>query len=180
MEITATTLPGVLLIKPQVWNDTRGFFLESWNEQKFELAGLSVRFRQDNHSRSMKNVVRGLHYQLHRPQGKLVRCTRGAVFDVAVDVRHSSPTFARWVGVELSEANYQMLWIPPGFAHGFQVLSDQADVNYKASELYDADSDRVVRWNDPQLAINWPLPDTAVLSVKDANAPLLACADLYN
>ena len=179
MEITRTALPDVLLIKPQVWSDARGFFLETWNEKKFELAGLDVRFRQDNHSRSVRNVVRGLHYQLTRPQGKLVRCTRGAVFDVAVDLRPSSPHFARWIGVELTEINYQMLWIPPGFAHGFQVLSGEADVSYKASELYDVDSDRVVRWNDPQLAINWPLRDAAILSNKDASAPLMASAQLY-
>ena len=180
MEITPTALPGVLLIKPQVWSDARGFFLESWNENKFELAGLDVHFRQDNHSRSVRNVVRGLHYQLKRPQGKLVRCTRGAIFDVAVDLRHSSPTFAQWVSVELTETNFQMLWVPPGFGHGFQVVSDEADVSYKASELYDADSDRVVRWNDPLLAIKWPLPEAAVLSGKDATAPLVACAELYS
>ena len=180
MEITPTALPGVLLIKLQVWNDARGFFLESWNAKKFELAGLDVHFHQDNHSRSVRNVVRGLHYQLNRPQGKLVRCIRGAIFDVAVDLRRSSPTFARWIGVELTETNYQMLWIPPGFGHGFQVLSDGADVNYKASELYDAAADRVVRWNDPQLAIKWPLPEAAVLSGKDASAPLITCAELYS
>lgn len=180
MEITPTTLPGVLLIKPHVWSDARGFFLETWNEKEFECAGLDVEFRQDNHSRSVRNVVRGLHFQLQRPQGKLIRCIRGAIFDVAVDLRHSSPTFAQWVGIELTETNYQMLWIPPGFGHGFQVVSDEADVSYKASELYDADSDRVVRWNDPQLAIKWPLPEAAVLSGKDASAPLVACAELYS
>ena len=179
MEIRPTALPGVLVIKPQVWNDARGFFLESWNEQEFDRAGLTVRFRQDNHSRSVRNVVRGLHYQLNPPQGKLVRCTRGAIFDVVVDIRPSSTTFARWIGVELSETNYLMLWVPPGFAHGFQVLSAEADVSYKASELYDATSDRVVRWNDPQLAIDWPLADAAILSTKDANAPLMASAQLY-
>lgn len=180
MEITPTALPGVLLIKPKVWCDERGFFLESWNEKTFERAGLAVHFRQDNHSRSVRNVVRGVHYQLNRPQGKLVRCMHGAIFDVAVDLRHSSPTFARWIGAELTETNYQMLWIPPGFGHGFQVLSDIADVFYKASELYDADSDRTVRWNDPQLAIKWPLPEAAVLSGKDAGAPLVACAQLFS
>ena len=135
MEIAPTALPGVLLIKPKVWSDARGFFLESWNESTFEQAGLNVHFRQDNHSRSVRNVVRGLHYQLNPPQGKLVRCTRGAIFDVAVDLRRSSPTFGAWMAVELSETNHQMLWIPPGFAHGFFALSDEADVHYKASEL---------------------------------------------
>jgi dTDP-4-dehydrorhamnose 3,5-epimerase len=180
MEITSTELPGVLLIKPQVWSDARGFFLESWNESAFELAGLNVHFRQDNHSRSVRNVVRGLHYQLKRPQGKLVRCTRGAIFDVAVDLRRSAPTFGRWIGVELSESNHHMLWIPPSFGHGFLALSDSADVHYKASELYDAASDRVVLWNDPQLAIKWPLSGTPVLSIKDAGAPPLSNAELFS
>ncbi len=180
MEITPTALPGVLLIKPQVWSDARGFFLESWNEKKFELAGLDLHFRQDNHSRSVRNVVRGLHYQLVRPQGKLVRCTHGVVFDVAVDLRRSAATFGRWVGVELSEFNQHMLWIPPGFAHGFLVLSDAADVHYKASELYDAASDRAVLWNDADLAIDWPVSDAPIVSDKDAHAAHFADADLID
>lgn len=178
MEITPTALPDVLLIKPQVWSDDRGFFLESWNESVFERAGLNVHFRQDNHSRSVRNVVRGLHYQLNRPQGKLIRCAHGAVFDVAVDLRRGSRSFGRWIGVELSETNHNMLWIPPGFGHGYLVLSNEADVHYKASELYDANSGRVVLWNDPQLAIEWPLAGTAVLSAKDAGGTLLANAEL--
>lgn len=180
MEITPTALPGVLLINPQVWRDTRGFFLESWNESTFQRAGLNINFRQDNHSRSVRHVLRGLHYQLTRPQGKLVRCTRGAVFDVAVDLQRTSPTFGRWMGVELSASNYRMLWIPPGFGHGFLVLSDEADVLYKTSELYDAGSDRAVVWNDPELAIQWPLVDTPIVSAKDANALSLSAAELYS
>lgn len=179
MEIVPTALPNVLLIKPQVWTDARGFFLESWNESAFKRAGLDVHFRQDNHSRSVRNAVRGLHYQLNRPQGKLVRCARGAVFDVAVDLRRSASTFGRWLGVELSEINHDMLWIPPGFGHGFLVLSDEADVHYKASELYDADSDRAVLWNDPDLAIKWPLAGTPIVSARDANARALSTAELY-
>lgn len=180
MEITPTAVPDVLLIKPQVWGDARGFFLESWNERVFERAGLNVHFRQDNHSRSLRNVVRGLHYQLERPQGKLVRCTQGAVFDVAVDLRRSSPTFTRWIGVELSDTNHHMLWIPPGFGHGFVVLGHKADVHYKASELYDAESDRVVVWNDSQLGIDWPLAAPPILSAKDADAPRLSEAELFD
>jgi len=180
MQIVPTSLPNVLMIKPIVWSDARGFFLESWNESAFENAGVSVHFRQDNHSQSARGVLRGIHYQLDPPQGKLIRCIRGTVFDVAVDLRRSEPTFGRWIGVELSEFNHQMLWIPPGFGHGFLALSDQADVIYKASELFDAKSDRVVRWNDPQLAIGWPLTGAPVLSVKDAEAPLLGDAELFD
>ena len=180
MEFTPTTLPGVLLITPKIWSDARGFFLESWNEQAFEEAGINVHFRQDNHSRSIRNVLRGLHYQLNQPQGKLVRCTRGFVFDVAVDLRRTAPTFGHWIGVELSEVNQNMLWIPPGFAHGFLALSDEADVHYKTSELYDANSDRVVLWNDAQLAIGWPLEVSPILSSRDAAAPPLAKAELIS
>ena len=180
METVATALPDVLLIKPNVRSDARGFFFESWNERDFERAGLSTPFRQDNHSRSFRNVLRGLHYQLRRPQGKLVRCTRGVIFDVAVDLRRGSSTFARWVGVELSEVNHHMLWIPPGFAHGFVALSDQADVLYKASELYDPASDHVLLWSDTDLAIDWPLSAPPILSNKDMAAPTLAGAELFD
>ena len=128
----------------------------------------------------MRNVLRGLHYQLNRPQGKLVRCTRGAVFDVAVDLQRNSSAFGRWIGVELSDSNHRMLWIPPGFGHGFLVLSDEADVFYKTSELYDADSDRAILWNDPDLAIKWPLVDTPIVSAKDASARALSAAELYS
>ena len=180
MQFVPTELPDVVLIKPKVLADARGFFLESWNEREFERAGLNVRFRQDNHSRSARNVLRGMHYQLQQPQGKLVRCTRGAIFDVAVDLRRNAKTFRRWVGVELSEDNHQMLWIPPGFGHGFVVIAAEADVHYKVSEAYDAASDRVVRWNDPQLAIQWPLTGRPILSAKDAAAPLLDAAELFD
>jgi dTDP-4-dehydrorhamnose 3,5-epimerase len=179
MEFIPTRLPDVVLIKPKVWNDARGFFLEVWNEREFQHAGLNVHFRQDNYSRSVRNVIRGMHYQLRQPQGKLVRCTRGAIFDVAVDLRRSSDTFGRWVGMELSEFNHHALWIPPGFAHGFCVISDRADVYYKASELYDAASDRVVLWNDPQLRIEWPISEAPLLSSRDAGAPSLQDAELF-
>ena len=180
MQFIQTELPGVVLINPKVWTDARGFFLESWNEEEFQRAGLDVRFRQDNHSRSNRNVLRGIHYQLRQPQGKLIRCTRGAIFDVVVDLRRSAKTFRRWVGVVLSEDNHQMLWVPPGFGHGFLVIGAEADVHYKASELYDAASDRVVLWNDPQLSIDWPLAGTPILSAKDAAAPLLDAAELFD
>jgi dTDP-4-dehydrorhamnose 3,5-epimerase len=180
MQFIPTALSDVILIEPKVWTDARGFFLESWNERDFQRAGLNVRFRQDNHTRSVRNVLRGVHYQLQRPQGKLIRCTRGAIFDVAVDLRRSAKTFGRWVGAELSEDNHQMLWIPPGFGHGFLVVSDEADVHYKASELYDAASDRVLLWNDQRLAIEWPLVGAPVLSTKDAEAPSLDNAELFD
>lgn len=179
MDFLPTGLRDVLLIKPKVWNDARGFFLETWNEQEFQRAGLNVHFRQDNYSRSARNVIRGMHYQLRQPQGKLVRCTRGAIFDVAVDLRRSSGTFGRWVGMELSEFNHHALWIPPGFGHGFCVISDQADVHYKASELYDVASDRVVLWNDPRLGIDWPVSEAPLLSPRDAAAPSLENAELF-
>ena len=180
MQIVPTALPGVLLIKPIVRSDARGFFLESWNEGEFERAGLSVHFRQDNYSRSVRNVLRGLHYQLNRPQGKLIQCTRGSIFDVAVDLRRSAPTFSRWIGVEISEFNHHMLWIPPGFGHGFLTMSDEADVHYKATELYEAKSDRVVLWSDKRIAIHWPLKGDPVLSPKDADAPSLNAAELFD
>lgn len=180
MNIVETALPGVLLIEPRVFGDARGFFLESWNRRGFAQAGLDLDFVQDNHSRSAKGVLRGLHYQLSNPQGKLVRVTQGAVFDVAVDIRRSSPHFGRWVGYELSEANHRMLWIPPGFAHGFLVLSDSADFLYKCTTLYDPPSDRGIRWDDPAIAIAWPdVGTTPLLSAKDAAAPGLAEAELF-
>jgi dTDP-4-dehydrorhamnose 3,5-epimerase len=180
MKITETALPGVLIIEPRVFGDARGFFLESWNARSFAAAGLDLEFVQDNHSRSARGVLRGLHYQLANPQGKLVRVTRGAVFDVAVDIRRSSPHFGQWVGVELSDSNHHMLYIPPGFAHGFVVLSEVADFVYKCTSLYDAASDRGIRWDDPAIGIAWP--DTGappLLSGKDAVAPLLADAEVF-
>ncbi len=180
MIVTDTALPGVKLIEPKVFGDDRGFFIETWNARSFAEAGLDLAFVQDNHSRSAKGVLRGLHYQLQNPQGKLVRVTSGAVFDVAVDIRHSSPHFGQWVGYELSDANKRMLWVPPGFAHGFLVLSDTADFLYKCTALYDPPNDRGIRWDDPAIGIAWP--DTGVtpaLSGKDASAPLLAAAEVF-
>jgi dTDP-4-dehydrorhamnose 3,5-epimerase len=180
MNITETPLPGVLLIAPRVFGDARGFFLESWNQQNFAAAGLDLAFVQDNHSRSAKGVLRGLHYQLSNPQGKLVRVTQGAVFDVAVDIRRSSPHFGRWVGYELSADNHHMLWIPPGFAHGFVTLSDTADFLYKCTSLYDPHGDRGIAWDDPAIGIVWPDTGAApLLSTKDAVAPRLADAQVF-
>lgn len=180
MNIIDTPLPGVKLIEPKLFGDARGFFLESWNAKSFADAGLDFAFVQDNHSRSAKGVLRGLHYQLNNPQGKLVRVTQGAVFDVAVDIRRSSPHFGQWVGYELSAENHRMLWVPPGFAHGFLVLSETADFLYKCTSLYDPPSDRGIRWNDPTIGIAWPgLDGEPQLSGKDAIAPLLADAELF-
>ena len=159
MQATPTALPEVLLIQPKVFGDARGFFLESWNEARFNAAvGHEVKFVQDNHSRSARGVLRGLHYQLHpHAQGKLVRCVRGAVFDVAVDLRRSSPNFGRWVGHELTDENHHQLWIPPGFGHGFLVLSDSADFLYKTSGAYAPEHEGAVRWDDPTVGVQWPL-----------------------
>ncbi len=177
MIVTQTALPGVALIEPRVFGDDRGFFLESWNARTFAEHGLDLHFVQDNHSRSAKGVLRGLHFQLQQPQGKLVRVTAGAVFDVAVDVRRSSPHFGQWVGYELSAANKRMLWVPPGFAHGFLTLSDSADFLYKCTQFYDAADEASIRWDDPAIGIDWPLPGlTPILSAKDAVAPALADA----
>jgi dTDP-4-dehydrorhamnose 3,5-epimerase len=174
MKITPTAIPDVLLIEPKVFGDERGFFMESFNQRLFrEATGQDVAFVQDNHSRSAKGVLRGLHYQLPpQAQGKLVRVVSGSVFDVAVDMRRSSPTFGRWIGTELSAANYRQLWIPPGFAHGFLVLSESADFLYKTTDYYAPASEAAVRWNDPALGIEWP--DAGVppqLSAKDQIAP---------
>ena len=182
MKVIATSIPEVLIIEPQVFGDSRGFFFESFNQENFRQAiGLDVRFVQDNHSRSVKGVLRGLHYQLHRPQGKLVRVVRGAVFDVAVDIRRSSPTFGHWAGVELTEDNYRQLWLPPGFAHGFYVLSDIADFLYKTTEYYFSDFDRSILWNDPEIAIEWPIQAGAspVVSSKDEKAARLVHAEVF-
>jgi len=176
MKITATVIPEVLIIEPRVFNDARGFFYESFNQQAFnDATGTDYRFVQDNHSRSQKNVLRGLHYQIEQPQGKLVWVARGGVFDVAVDIRRSSPTFGKWVGVELNEDNHKQLWMPPGFAHGFVVLSESADFLYKTTDYYQPQHERCICWNDPTLAISWPVPPEAVLITgKDASAPSLA------
>jgi dTDP-4-dehydrorhamnose 3,5-epimerase len=176
-----TPIDGVMLIEPKVFGDARGFFMETWREDAFAKAGIGETFVQDNHSRSGRGVLRGLHYQLPNPQGKLVRVTTGAVFDVVVDMRASSPTFGRWFGAELSEANHRMLWAPPGMAHGFLTLSDTVDFVYKCTALYAPADERAVRWNDPALAIDWPLtPGQApTVSAKDAAAPPLADATRF-
>ena len=166
--VTPTAIPDVLMLEPKVFGDSRGFFFESFNEQDFAQAtGLNVKFVQDNHSRSAKGVLRGLHYQLQQPQGKLVRVVRGAVFDVAVDIRRSSPTFGQWVGCELSEDNHRQFWVPPGFAHGFVVLSDSADFLYKTTDYYAPAHERCIAWNDPDIGIEWPAGMEPQLSGKD-------------
>lgn len=179
MKATPTDIPEVLILEPRVFGDSRGFFFESYNEQAFrELTGLAVHFVQDNHSRSSRGVLRGLHFQLTQPQGKLVRVVRGSAFDVAVDMRRSSPTYGRWVGVTLSEENQRQIWVPPGFAHGFQVTSDSADVLYKTTDYYAPAAERCVAWNAPELAIPWPIP-APLLSAKDQQAPAFSAAEAY-
>jgi dTDP-4-dehydrorhamnose 3,5-epimerase len=166
MKVIETALPGVLILEPRVFSDSRGFFLESYNERTMAEIGIRERFVQDNHSFSARNVLRGLHYQV-RPQGKLVRAAVGEIFDVSVDLRRGSPAFGRWYGTNLSEANKQMLWIPPGFAHGFRVLSESAHVLYKATDFYDPEAERTIAWNDPTLKIEWQLTTPPTVSVKD-------------
>lgn len=169
MNFTPTAIPDVLLLEPKVFGDSRGFFFESFNQRAFEAAvGGSVRFVQDNHSRSGRGVLRGLHYQVEQPQGKLVRVVAGAVFDVAVDIRPGSPTYGHWVGVELSADNKHQLWIPPGLAHGFLVLSDTAEFLYKTTDFYAPAHERCILWNDPELDIRWPLAGPPILSDRDA------------
>ena len=172
MKITPTGIPDVLLIEPDVFGDARGFFLESWHAQKFAAQGLDVNFVQDNHSRSSRGVLRGLHYQLEQPQGKLVRVVCGSVFDVAVDIRRGSPTFGQWAGAELSGDNHQQLYVPPGFAHGFCVLSESADFLYKCTDYYAPQDEYGIRWNDPDIGIDWPSEDFTI-SDKDASNGLL-------
>lgn len=169
MKTTRTAIPDVQIFEPKVFGDARGFFFESFNQKVFkEATGLDVNFVQDNHSRSVKGVLRGLHYQIEQPQGKLVRVVRGSVFDVAVDLRKSSPTFGQWVGAELSEENNRQMWVPPGFAHGFLTLSDSADFLYKATDYYAPEFERCVAWDDPVLAIAWPLAGLSPkISAKD-------------
>lgn len=179
MKVSGTSLPGVMLIEPQVFGDDRGFFLESWNAAAFAAAGIDAAFVQDNHSRSAKGVLRGLHYQIEQPQGKLVRVVAGEVFDVAVDLRRSSPHFGRWTGHRLSGENKAMLFVPPGFAHGFLVLSATADFLYKCTTAYAPQHDRAVAWNDPVIGIDWPLDGPPALSAKDVVAPRLADAETF-
>ncbi len=173
MKIIKTKLPGVLIIEPQVFGDHRGFFLETYQQKSFIEAGIKESFVQDNHSRSKKGVLRGLHYQLTQSQGKLVRVSRGRVFDVAVDVRQGSPTFGQWEGVILDDETHRMFYVPPGFAHGFCVLSDEADFIYKCTDYYHPQSEQGIAWNDPEIAIEWPDMDYT-LSEKDQNNPKLS------
>lgn len=180
MKAIATAIPDVLILEPKVHGDERGFFYESFNQRAFEAAtGFSPAFVQDNHSRSTKGVLRGLHYQIRQPQGKLVRVVRGSAFDVAVDIRKSSPTFGRWVGVELSESNHRQLWVPVGFAHGFVATSDSADFLYKATDYYAPEHERCIAWNDPAIGIDWPLDGPPSLSGKDAAGVRLAEAEVF-
>ena len=180
MQIQKTEIPDLLIIEPKVFGDDRGFFYESFNERRFaELTGVNPRFVQDNHSRSSRNVLRGLHYQIRQPQGKLVRVTAGEVFDVAVDMRRSSPTFGRWVGVTLSAENKRQFWIPEGFAHGFIVTSESAEFLYKTTDYWAQEHERSVRWDDPAIGIQWPLEGTPQLSAKDQAGVLLADAETF-
>ncbi|SFX72635.1 dTDP-4-dehydrorhamnose 3,5-epimerase [Pseudomonas sp. NFACC36] len=180
MNVIATRLPGVLIIEPKVFGDDRGFFYESFNARAFaDATGCALQFVQDNHSRSSRGVLRGLHYQIEQAQGKLVRVTAGEVLDVAVDIRRSSPTFGQWASARLSAHNQRQLWIPPGFAHGFVVLSESADFLYKTTDYYAPAAERCIRWDDPRLAIDWELEDTPVLSPKDQNGKSLDEADLF-
>ncbi|WP_047549861.1 dTDP-4-dehydrorhamnose 3,5-epimerase [Methylotenera sp. G11] len=180
MQVVQTAIPEVLIIEPQVYGDERGFFFESFNQQKFEaLTGVKTDFVQDNHSRSAVNVLRGLHYQIQQPQGKLVRVVAGEVFDVAVDLRRQSATFGKWVGVVLSAENKRQLWVPPGFAHGFLVLKESTEFLYKTTDYYAPQHERCIRWNEPEIGIEWPLASEPVLSVKDQSGTGLAEADVF-
>jgi dTDP-4-dehydrorhamnose 3,5-epimerase len=184
MNVVKTSLPDVLLLEPKVFGDARGFFFESFNARAFEQAtGIRTSFVQDNHSRSARGVLRGLHYQMKNTQGKLVRCTRGEVWDVAIDLRRSSPTFRQWTGVRLSEENKRMLWVPEGFGHGFVVLSESADFLYKTTQYYDPSSERSILWNDPALQIDWKLEELGgkppTLSPKDAAGTPLEKAEVF-
>ncbi|ACM32036.1 MULTISPECIES: dTDP-4-dehydrorhamnose 3,5-epimerase [Diaphorobacter] len=180
MKATRLAIPEVVLIEPQVFGDARGFFFESFNQKTFnEATGTNHQFVQDNHSRSSQGVLRGLHYQIQQPQGKLVRVARGKVWDVAVDIRKSSPTFGQWVGAELSEDNQHQLWVPPGFAHGFVVLSESADFLYKTTDYYAPEHERCIAWNDEALTISWPVSITPILSAKDQLGAALCDAEVF-
>ncbi|MBI3148234.1 MAG: dTDP-4-dehydrorhamnose 3,5-epimerase [Betaproteobacteria bacterium] len=180
MKVTPTALPEVLLIEPRVFADERGFFYESYNARTLREAGLEAEFVQDNHSRSSRNVLRGLHYQIRQAQGKLVRVTLGEVFDVAVDLRRGSPNFGRWVGLRLSAENKHMLWVPPGFAHGFLVLSECAEFLYKTTDYWAREHERCLLWNDPELGVAWPLVGEPILAAKDAAGLRLSQAEVYS
>jgi len=180
MNVIETEIPDVKIIEPDVFGDVRGFFMESFNARRFaEATGVTLPFVQDNHSRSQHGVLRGLHYQIKQPQGKLVRVVRGAVFDVAVDLRRSSPTFGAWVGVELTEDNNRQLWVPPGFGHGFLVVSASADFLYKTTDYYAPEHERSILWNDPDIGIDWPLQGEPMLSGKDTGGLALADAEVF-
>jgi dTDP-4-dehydrorhamnose 3,5-epimerase len=181
MQITPLAIPDVILIEPKVFQDDRGFFLETFQAEKYRSVGITIPLVQDNHSGSREGVLRGLHYQIRKPQGKLVSAIVGEVFDVAVDLRRSSPTFGRWVGATLSSQNHRQLWVPPGFAHGFYVLSEWAEITYKVTDFYDPQGERTLIWNDPQVGIDWPLPDgqKPILSPKDAQGKPLSEAELF-
>ena len=180
MKIIPTALAEVLIIEPRLFGDDRGFFLESWNARSFAEAGIDASFVQDNHSRSARSVLRGLHYQIGRPQGKLVRVVRGRVYDVAVDIRRSSATFGQWIGVELSSENKKMMWVPEGFAHGFLSLEEGTEFLYKCTDFYAPEHERSILWSDPEIGIAWPLgSDDPILADKDATAPLLADAEVF-
>jgi dTDP-4-dehydrorhamnose 3,5-epimerase len=180
MKVSRTSIPDVLIFEPQVFGDERGFLLESWNARRFcDAVGLDISFVQDNHSRSRRGVLRGLHYQVRQPQGKLVYVVTGRVFDAVVDLRKSSPTFGRWTGAELSADNRRQLWIPPGFAHGFLVLSDSADFLYKATDYYAPEHERSIVWDDPAIGIEWPTDTEPTLSAKDKAAVPLRDAEVF-
>ncbi len=179
MKVRRTAIPDVVVVEPEVFGDQRGFFLESWNQREFDRAGIRAHFVQDNLSRSAGGVLRGLHYQLRQPQGKLVRVMRGEIYDVAVDIRRSSATFGKWVGERLAAAEHAMIWIPSGFAHGFLVLSDAAEVFYKATDYYAPEHERTIAWNDPDLAIGWPLDGQPILSAKDRQGTAMSAAECF-
>ena len=180
MKVTPTAIPDVLIIEPKVFGDARGFFYESFNQKAFNQAtGTDYQFVQDNHSRSAKGVLRGLHYQIQQPQGKLVRVVRGAVFDVVVDIRKSSSTFGKWVGVELSADNHRQMWVPPGFAHGFLVTSESADFLYKTTDYYAPEYERCIAWNDQEIGIQWPIAAKLSLSPKDQQGFLLSNVETF-
>ena len=180
MKVIETSLPGVFILDPVVFGDERGFFFESYNKKALEKVGITAEFVQDNHSRSVRNVLRGLHYQIKQPQGKLVRVIQGEVFDVAVDIRRNSPNFGKWVGFNLSAESKRVAWIPPGFAHGFLVLSDVAEFLYKTTDYWAPEHERCIIWNDPDIAINWPLQGEPTLSAKDKLGHALKRAELFS
>lgn len=180
MKVTPTAIPDVLVIEPKVFGDERGFFFENWNRRTFKGLGITADFVQDNHSKSARNVLRGLHYQIQHPQGKLVRVITGEVFDVAVDLRKSSPTFGKWVGYSLSADNKRMVWIPPGFAHGFLTLSDTAEFLYKTTDYWYPEHERSLLWSDPQLAIDWPFDSAPIIAAKDAAGLTLESCEAFD